>query len=217
MTRLLWNAPGERFYETGVDRGVLYPDGRFGVAWNGLTSVREAAAGGAPTPYYIDGFKYLSVAAAEEFKATIEAFSSPAEFAICDGTRPVSNGLFVTQQPRVPFAMSYRTGVGNDLVGLDHGYKLHLVYNAFAQPANRDNSTLTDSTSPLNLSWTISTTPPRVSGIRPTAHFIIDSRYTPEDLLSGIEDFLYGTDSLQPYIPTVPQLMELFNNYGQLS
>ena len=209
MTRLNWDAVGERFYEAGVDRGVLYLNG-IGYAWPGLISVAESSSGGEAKPHYVDGYKYANVAVAEEFQATISAFSSPPEFAVCDGLGLVHTGLIATQQRRRPFSFSYRTLIGNDLEGIDHGYKIHLVYNALAAPSSRTNSTIGESAAPGTLSWAITTLAPRVLGIRPTAHFIIDSRTTDPATLVAVEDILYGSDELTPSIPTVTELMTLF-------
>lgn len=211
MTRLSWGTLGERFYEAGVDRGVLYHDGLNGVAWNGLTSVRETPRGGEARPYYIDGFKYINLSSAEEFEAVIEALSHPVEFALADGSLSLSNGLFVTQQPRRPFGLSYRSRVGNDVDGSDHGYKLHIVYNALADPAERENSTLNDNPEPTKLSWAITTTPPFVAGFRPTSHFVVDSRLTAPELLRDVEDQLYGTSMTQPRLPTPSALIAMFS------
>jgi hypothetical protein len=214
MTKLAWGSHGERFFETGIDRGVLYLPGQDGVPWNGLKAVNEAPSGGEPVPYYIDGFKYLNVATAEEFKATLDAFSSPNEFARCDGRQSIQNGLFATQQPRLPFNLSYRTLVGNDIKGTEHGYKIHLVYNALAAPAQRSNQTAGNTTTPLALSWGITTTPPKMTGLKPTAHLVIDSRLTPPNLMTVIEDILYGSDDVNPTLPSVDELMELFKSTG---
>lgn len=210
MTRLNWGATGERFYETGVDHGVLYVDS-VGYAWPGLISVSEAASGGTPRAYYIDAYKYANVASVEEFDATIQAFSSPSEFAVCDGAGLIHTGLVATQQPRRPFDFSYRTLVGNDIEGSDYGYKIHLVYNALAAPAARANSSLGQTTTPGTLSWSISTRPPMVAGIRPTSHFVIDSNQTPDAVLTELEDIIYGSDGSNSSIPTVAELIELFN------
>jgi hypothetical protein len=174
MTRLNWDVVGERTFETGVDRGVLYVDGSDGVPWNGLISVSESPSGADLSEYYIDGIKYLQLLAGEEFTATIDAFTYPDEFASCDGTRSVGNGLFVTQQPRKGFSLSYRSQVGNDVDGISHGYKIHVVYNALAAPSARQRNSLSDSIAPLNFSWQISTKPPRFAGYKPTAHLVID-------------------------------------------
>lgn len=210
MTRLVWDAVGERFYETGVDHGVLYI-GNLGHAWPGLVSVNESTAGGEPRPYYVDGFKYMNLAAAEEFEATIEAFSAPPEFAPCDGVNTMYSGLLITNQPRRPFGFSYRTRVGNDVDGADHGYKIHLVYNALAAPSERAYSTLSDQAEAPTRSWKLTTMAPKIYGHRPTAHFVIDSRTSPSDVLAAFEDLLYGTDITTPTLPTVPELLALFN------
>jgi hypothetical protein len=209
VSRLDWNAVGERFYETGIDRGVLYVNG-LGYAWPGLVSVQEAPTGGAARPFYHDGIKYLNLASVEEFEATINAYSAPAEFGPCDGTSPVYNGLFVTQQPRKPFSISYRTRVGNDIDGADHAYKIHLVYNALAAPASRNHQSEIEQNNVGALAWKITTLPPGISGYKPTSHFIVDSRQTPVDILAQLEDQLYGSDAFGATLPTVAQLMGLF-------
>lgn len=209
MSRLDWNAVGERFYETGIDRGVLYVNG-LGYAWPGLVSVQEASTGGAARPFYHDGVKYLNLASAEEFEATINAYSAPAEFGPCDGTSPVYNGLFVTQQPRKPFSISYRTRVGNDIDGADHAYKIHLVYNALAAPASRNHQSESEQNNVGALAWKITTLPPGITGYKPTSHFIVDSRQTPVDILAQLEDQLYGSDAFGATLPTVTQLMGIF-------
>lgn len=214
MERLVWNAAGSRFYETGIDQCVVYIFGHDGVAWGGLTAIKEAPTGGSPSPYYQDGIKYANVASSEEFEATIEAISSPLVFGVVDGTANPYQGLYVTQQPRKSFGLSYRTMIGNDIDGLDHGYKLHLVYNALAEPTSRENASLSDSINPAVLSWHITTIPEALDGHKPTAHFIIDSRYTPSALLLSIEDMLYGTDVSAPYLPEVSELIALFESYA---
>lgn len=211
MSRLNWGTVGERYYETGIDRGVLYIDAMSGVAWNGLVSVSESPSGGEPQPYYVDGFKFINIASAEEYTATIQAFSSPSEFGVCDGMVSISNGLFVTQQPRKSFGLCYRTKLGNDVDGLDHGYKLHLVYNALAAPSSRDNATITDSTEPSELSWAITTRPPLLTSYKPTAHLIIDSRKTAPALLVSVENILYGSISLSSRLPDPTELIALFS------
>lgn len=210
MTRIVWGTTGERYFETGADRGVLYLPGQDGVPWSGITSVNEAPDGGDPQPYYIDGYKYANVSSAEDFKATLSALSAPKEFGVCDGTAPIHNGLFATQQPRKSFGLSYRTLVGNDISGVDHGYKIHLVYNALAAPSTRDNATINGSVSPLGLSWSISTTPPKITGLRPTAHFVVDTRYTNSVTLALLENILYGYASGAPRLPDVDELVALF-------
>lgn len=209
MTRLSWGAPGERFYEAGIDRGVLYVD-NVGFAWNGLTSVQQNASGGEPQPYYLDGYKYAQVSATEDFEATIEAFSSPREFGPCDGSTELYAGLTVTQQKRKQFGLSYRTLVGDDLEGTDLGYKIHLVYNALAAPSERNNTTVEQATNPMSLSWSITTQPPTLTGIRPTSHFIIDTRRALSADVSALEDILYGNNAGNARFPTVTELVALF-------
>lgn len=216
MTQLVWGNIGERYFETGVDRGVLFPKTGDGVPWNGLISVSESPTGGEPRPYYLDGFKYLNLATAEEFAATIDAFSAPMEFDKCDGTASIHNGLFITQQPRESFGFSYRTRIGNDVDGPDYGYKIHLVYNALASPSSRSNSTMGDSTNPIVFSWGITTAPPPIVGFKPSAHFVIDSRKTPKSVLSLIESVLYGSTSSNSRLPSVVELMDLFEQFMML-
>lgn len=210
MTRLTWDAQGARYFETGIDRGVLYPSSGNGVAWPGLIAISESPSGGEPRPYYMDGIKYLNISAAEEFVANIEAFYAPAEFAECDGSVQIQNGLFVTQQPRKAFGLSYRTKIGNDIDGSEHGYKIHLVYNALAAPASRDYVTNGDSIEPTAFSWDIETLPLSLTGYKPTAHLIVDSRTTDPVLLTQVEDLLYGTESNVPTLPTPNDLVVMF-------
>jgi hypothetical protein len=207
--RLDWGSQGERFFEQGIDRGVLYVGGR-GYAWTGLVSVSESIQGGQTKSYYLDGVKYANAPSSEEFEATIEAFSSPPEFAPCDGSAIIQNGLIATQQPRRSFDFSYRTRIGNGVDGIEHGYKIHLVYRALAEPANHKYVTIGANTSPSTRSWSITTLPPIVSGYRPTAHFVIDSRTVDPDVLATVENILYGDADSDPTIPSVPELMEIF-------
>jgi hypothetical protein len=210
MAKLTWDGYAERFYELGIDRGVLYVGAEVGVAWTGLVSITENISGGEPRPYYIDGEKYLNLLSSEEFAATLEAFACPAEFGVCDGNVSIHTGLVATQQPRKAFGLSYRTLVGNDVDGSDHAYKLHLVYNALAAPSQRNNTTLGGSSDPLKLSWVISTKPPAITGYKPTAHLVIDSRDTDPSVLSDVEDLLYGTVSTDPTLPLPDDLIALF-------
>lgn len=209
MARLDWGALGERLYETGVDRGVLYI-GANGVAWTGLISVAESPSGGDAKPYYLDGVKFLNISAAEEYEATLEAFYNPPEFAVCDGIASVQNGLFVTQQPRKSFNLSYRTKIGNDVDQSDHAYKIHLIYNALAAPSDRKNNTTGDSVEPSTFSWGITTLPPSITGFKPTAHLVIDSRFTLVATLTAVEDILYGSDVNVARIPSPDELVTLF-------
>jgi hypothetical protein len=210
MARLVWGEIGERFFETGVDRGVLYLDSRPGVVWNGLTSVSETPSGGSTQGYYIDGIKYQNVADAEEFEGTIEAFTYPDEFAECEGLVSAFSGLLLTAQGRKSFGLSYRTLVGNDIEGVDKGYKIHILYNVLAEPTSRNNASMDDSPNPQNFSWRITTLPPAVTGYRRTAHYIIDSRMTDPLALSAVEDILYGTSSLTARLPLPAELFTIF-------
>lgn len=210
MTRLVWGAFAERFYENGVDRGVFYNSGSFGSAWSGLISVSEAPSGGEAKPYYLDGVKYQNISAREEFEATITAFSYPSDFLAYDGNIKIQNGLIVTQQPRKSFGFSYRTNVGAGIDGDEFAYKIHLVYNALAAPSQRGNRSLGTATDPTIFSWSITTKPPAIVGYRPTAHFVIDTRYTDPTVLTTIEDILYGTEADTSRLPDVDELLAIF-------
>lgn len=197
MARLEWDKTGERFYESGVDHGVLYPmdatgDYTTGVVWNGLTAVTESPSGAEPNPQYADNIKYLNLTSAEEFGATIEAFTYPKEFAVCDGSAEVGTGVVIGQQNRKPFGLSYRTKIGNDVEGMDAGYKIHLIYGAMASPSERAYTTINDSPEALTFSWELTTTPVAVTGHKPTASLTIDSTLIAEAKLTAIEDLLYG-------------------------
>lgn len=213
MTRVDWGAVGERFYEAGVDRGVLYVGDSAGVPWVGLVSVTESPTNSKSKANYLDGVKYLNRVSSGEFAGTIEAYTYPDEFAKCDGTAPLGNGLFATHQRRYPFGFSYRTLIGNDTEGLEHGYKIHLVYDATAEPSPHANQTLSDSDDAFNFSWNFTTRPPVVGGIRPTAHFVVDSRETPPALLGRIEDILYGTAQTDPRLPSAGEMLFLFASF----
>lgn len=210
MTAIIWDARGERLFELGVDRGVLYLPSVPGVPWSGLLSVNEAPTGAEERPYYIDGIKYLNLRSTEEFVATIEALGAPAEFDACDGNVSIHTGLIATQQTRVPFGLSYRTLIGNDLDGTNHAYKIHLVYNALAAPTVRNNATISDTIEPAKFSWTVSTLPPPVTGHKRTAHFVIDSKLTDPSVLVEVEELLYGTVSTDPTLPTPDELIAIF-------
>lgn len=209
MTRLTWNAVGQRFYESGVDRGVLFVED-VGVAWPGLVSVSESPTGGEARPFYIDGYKFLNLAANEEFEATIEAFSAPLEFLPCEGVNTAYAGLLITQQPKKSFHFSYRTRIGNDTDGLKHAYKIHLVYNALAAPSEQTHTTLNNSAEAPARRWSITTLAPKIAGFKPTAHFVVDSRTTSDSTLLDLEDLIYGTAVSAPHMPTVSELLALF-------
>lgn len=215
MAILTWDNIGERFYETGVDKGVLYiPDvaGAYvnGVSWNGLTSVSESPSGAEPNPQYADNIKYLNLISAEEFSATIEAFTYPDEFAQFDGLAVPSAGVMVGQQPRKTFGLSYRTLLGNDLDGNEHGYKLHLIYGCQASPSEKAYNTVNDSPEAITFSWEVSTTPASVTGSKPTSIITIDSTKVNAASLSTLEDFLYGTAGTDPSLPTPDAVIALF-------
>lgn len=211
--KLVWDKSGERFYETGVSNGVLYPrkEGKYtqGVVWNGLTAVNESPSGAEPTALYADNIKYLNLMSAEEFSASIEAYTYPDEFEACQGNEEIGDGITVGQQDHVPFGLSYKTLIGNDDDGNGHGYKLHLVYNCLAQPSEKSYATVNDSPEAITFSWEVSTTPEDVPGKKPTALITIDSRKTKPEVLKAIEDVLYGTENKEPMLPTPTELIEI--------
>jgi len=207
MTALTWDGSGTRLFETGVDKGVLYiPDvnGIFntGFAWNGLTTVTESPSGAESSAQYADNIKYLNLISAEEFGATIEAFTYPDEFAQCDGSATPLTGVRVGQQTRKQFGLCYRTKVGDDLVGQDKGYKLHLIYNAQAAPTEKAYATVNDSPEAITFSWEITTTPTAVTGYKNTAILTIDSTKVDPTKLAALELVLYGTVGVDPLLPT---------------
>lgn len=206
MSRLVWDKVGERLYETGVSRGVLYPvdeNGAYstGVAWNGLTAVNEAPSGAEATPLYADDIKYLNLLSNEDYAATIEAYTYPDEFAACDGSVELAIGVMIGQQKRKMFGFCYKTKVGNDSDGTDYGYKLHLVYGALAAPTDKSYATINDSPEAITFSWEISTTPVDVEGFKPTAHLVIESWKADATKLKALEDKLYGAASTEPQLP----------------
>ncbi len=193
-----WDETGKRFYETGVDHGVLYPLGALGtyptgVAWNGLISVTESPSGAEAQPKYADNIKYLNMTSLEEFGATIEAYTYPDEFAICDGSVEPEVGVLLGQQSRKQFGLCYRTILGNDVNGNDLGYKLHLIYGALAAPSEKGYTTINETPDAITFSWAITTTPVAVTGHKPTASITIDSRTADPVALAALEAILYGT------------------------
>lgn len=201
MARLVWNKTGDRYYETGVRNGVfylqddsgLYPNG---VAWNGLTTVTESPSGAEATPLYAGDIKYLNLYSAEEFGATIEAYTYPDEFGVCDGSAEIAKGVSIGQQPRKPFGFSYRTVLGNDVKNSKFGYKLHLIYGAMAAPSEKAYASINDSPEAITFSWEVTTTPVSVTGFEPTSVIVIDSTKVDPVKLKTLEDILYGTDSV---------------------
>lgn len=209
--RIKWDQTGEKKYETGVDRGVLYPvseNGTYplGVAWNGLSSVTESPSGAEPTAVYADNQKYLNLFSAEEFGATIEAYMYPDEWEACDGSAEVAPGATIGQQDRQGFGLSYRSLIGNDTKDTNYGYKIHLIYGAKASPSERAHSTINESPEASAMSWEITTTPVNVPGYKPTATFVIDSTKTSADKLKAIEDILYGKDAADGSEAVAPRL-----------
>jgi hypothetical protein len=213
MARISWFSSGERVYEAGIDHGVLYVDDNAGVPWFGLIAVNQGQSGGQAKPRYLDGIKVGNRTSPEEFEATLEAFTYPEEFAVCDGVVRVENGLRLKQQRRKPFSMTYRSKIGNDLEGLSHGYRLHFLYNLTAEPSDHDYKTLTTETDAISFSWKLTARPPIISGYKPTAHLEIDSRDIPAELLQVIEDTLYGTELESPRLPSPSELIFLFDSF----
>ena len=214
MAKLEWDKIGERYYETGVDHGVLYlPDNtgayNTGVAWNGLVTVTESPSGAEANPQYADNIKYLNLVSVEEFGGTIEALTSPVEFDECDGSASPKPGLKLGQQGRKTFGLSYRTRIGNDLDGVRHGYKLHLVYGALAAPTEKAYSTINDSPEAATLSWEFTTTPVPVTGFDPTALLTIDSRTVKPADLQALEELLYGGAAAEPELPDPDDVIAL--------
>lgn len=224
MSKIVWDKTGERTYETGIDRGVLYPQaagGTYpkGVAWNGLTTVTESPSGAEANPQYADNIKYLNLISAEEFGATIEAFTYPDEWATCDGSAEPTPGLSLGQQSRKQFGLCYRTIVGNDIDGQDHGYKLHLIYNALAAPSEKGYQSINDSPEAISFSWEITTTPIATTGYKPVASITIDSTKVNAAKLTALETILYGKDAttepaseaVDPRLPLPDEVISLLN------
>ena len=214
MSKIVWDAIGDHIFETGVRNGVLYlkdAEGAYsnGVAWNGLTSVSESPEGAEPTDLYADDIKYLSLMSAENFKATIEAYTYPVEFEECDGSATIANGVVIGQQSRKPFGLCYRTAIGNDTDGNEHGYKLHIVYGCQASPSEKQYSTINDSPEAITFSWEVSTTPVNVTGKKPTATLIIDSTKTDKAKLTALEAILYGSEQTEPRLPLPDEIATL--------
>lgn len=221
MSKIRWDAPGEHFYETGTDQGVLYVwdetansgNGAYGtgVAWNGLTAVTENPSGAEATAFWADNIKYLNLMSAEDFGCTIEAYTYPDEFAQCDGSAEVADGVFVRQQPRKMFAFCYRTMVGNETVGTDLGYKIHIVYGCKASPSSKNYTTINDSPEAIQFSWEVTTTPVSVTNFKPTAYIEIDSTKLTttqqQERLATLEAYLYGRDATGGTTALTPTLL----------
>ena len=217
MPKIKWDQTGERLYETGVSKGVLYPYANNtyakGVAWNGLINVSESPEGAEATPLYADNIKYLNLMSAEEFKATIEAYTYPDEFAACNGEASLETGVSIGQQKRSQFGLSYQTKIGND-VDSELGYKIHLVYGALAAPSEKAYATVNDSPEAITFSWEISTTPVEVPGFKPTASLVIDSTKVDPTKLAEFEKKLYGDETTEATLPLPSEVATLFHAAG---
>ncbi len=205
MSKLVWDATGERYYETGVKMGVLYVQNANaypkGVVWNGLTAITESPSGAEATPLYADDTKYLNLMSNEDFGATIEAYTYPDEFAECDGSASLATGVYIGQQARKTFGLCYRTTLGNDTEINDYGYKLHLIYGALAAPSEKAYTTINDSPEAITFSWEVSTTPVNVTGHKPTSCVTIDSTKVDAEKLAALEAVLYGSETEEARLP----------------
>lgn len=215
MAKLVWDAPGERLYETGVKNVVLYQrdsagDYPLGVAWNGVISITESPSGAEATALYADDIKYLNLISAEEFGATIEAYTYPKAFAECDGSIEAQTGVMIGQQPRKPFGLAYKTVLGNDTEGNAHGYKLHLIYNALASPSEKSYSSINDSPEAATFSWELTTSPEAATGMSPTAVITIDSLTADPTMLAAFELVLFGDVATNPHLPLPDEVIAAF-------
>ena len=215
MAKLVWDETGKRFYETGVKQAVLYPQSSTGtypkgVAWNGITAVTESPSGAEATALYADDMKYLNLYSTEEFGATIEAYTYPDEFAECDGSAELADGVAIGQQPRKAFGLAYKTTLGNDVSGNDYGYKLHIIYGCMAAPSEKGYATINDSPEAITFSWEITTTPVNVTGKKPTASIVIDSKKADPTKLAELEKKLFGDTSEEAILPLPDEIAQIF-------
>lgn len=215
--KLTWDNVGEKIWETGVDHCAIYiptSTGVYGggVPWNGITAINEKPTGAEPNDQYADNIKYLTLYSAEDFEATVEAFTYPPEFAECDGSRFIAEGVAVSQQARKPFGLSYRTIMGNDVAGQEFGYKLHMIYGAMVTPSEKNYETINDSPEAITFSWDLTTIPVPVPGMRPTAHMSIDSTKADPEKLAALEKILYGDDENEARLPTPEEVMTIFGD-----
>lgn len=206
MTAITWNLPGEKIYETGIDKAVLYVPGLSPKNWNGILSITNSPTGGESEASFYEGNKHLDKVSKQEYKSTIDCFYTPEEFNSCNGYVNMYQGLIATNQKRSKFNLSYRTTIGNDLSGINMGYKIHLIYNAVATSSGSDYKTRSNTEDPVIYTWTITATPPQFSN---TAYRVIDSRKYSEQIMLDVENALYGTDSSEPYFPSIEQLSTL--------
>ena len=214
MAILTWDGTGERLYETGDKQGVIYPQSStgtypLGIAWNGLTAVTESPSGADVTDLWADDIKYASIRATETFGATIEAYTYPDEFAVCDGTAMPTDGVFIGQQPRKAFGFSFISTVGNDTDYNDHGYKVHLIYNATASPSEKSYTTINDSPDAITFSWELNTTPVNVEGYKPTSNIVIDSTKADPDALAALLAILHGTENADARLPLPDEVLDI--------
>lgn len=212
--KLVWDNVGERFYETGVKNCALYlqnTDGSYpkGVAWNGISAINESPSGAESSPIYADDTKYLNLISNEELSASIEAYTYPDEFAECDGSAEIATGITIGQQPRKAFGLAYKTTLGNDIVGNEYGYKLHLLYGCKAAPSEKAYSTINDSPEAITFSWEISTTPVNVKGFKPTSNLTIDSSKVNPEKLAALETILFGSESAEARLPLPDEIITL--------
>ena len=219
MSKLIWDSTGERLYETGVKQAALYVQGTGGtypkgVAWNGITAVTESPSGAEATALYADDIKYLSLISAEEFGATIEAYTYPDEFAECDGSASIATGVVIGQQKRKAFGLAYKTTLGNDVDNNDYGYKLHLIYGALAAPSENAYATINDSPEAITFSWEVTTTPVSVAGYKPTAIVTIDSTKADKTKLAALETILYGSEEVEARLPLPDEVATLMKTDG---
>lgn len=217
MSRIIWDKSGERLYETGVKQTVLYvrdSAGAYlnGVAWNGVTAISESPSGAEATPLYADDIKYLNLISNEEFAASIEAYTYPDEFAQCDGSAALAEGVMIGQQSRKTFGLSYRTTLGNDVANNDYGYKLHIIYGCLAAPSEKSYATINDSPEAITFSWEVSTTPVEVTGHKPTATITIDSTKVDAGKLAELEAILYGSEDTEARLPLPDEIASIFAN-----
>lgn len=219
--RVKWDQDGDRLYETGVDRGMLYPKKNnaypFGVAWSGLRSVEESPSGAEATALYADNIKYLNLMSTEEYGATIGVYTYPDEFAKCNGEDEIADGVTIGQQTRTAFGFAYRTILGNDEKFNDFGYKIHIVYNCLAKPSSKSYESVNDSPAAAELSYEVSTTPVNVEGFKPSATVVIDSTKTTPEKMKAIEDVLYGTESTDPRLPLPDEIAAIMRAAGSKS